>query len=371
MRTLIVALCVFSMAGVGLAETYSVPDQYATIQAAIDVAEAGDVVSVGPGTYTDCVHEIGDQYGVIYHCVVMKSGVSLISEAGPETTIIDAQSLGRVILADSCDSGTRIEGFTIRGGLLSMRDGAGISCAYSEIEFVNDIITNNVGCRGGGVSISGGANHFSDCVFAGNQADYYGGGLYCAGSNSVFEDCRFSENIAHVGGGGVACVDSGGDPTFTRCLIDHNTCSSGGGGIWASNTQAVFNNCTVSDNEAERGASFYITCLGYVSFYCSILAYGIGPAVCCVCDSGSSFQCCDIFGHTFGDEMCGIDAGGNFSLDPEFSDRASGGYRLSATSPCQSGNHPTGCVDELIGAFPADQTPVEHCSWGSLKAMFR
>ncbi len=365
MKTASFFFCLLVLAAGVSAETIRVPDQYETIQAAIDAAEAGDEVLVAAGTYNDCTHE----KEMVLHCVIMKSGVSLIG-SGSSSTIIDAQGLGRVMLADSCAAGTRIEGITVTGGSTSNpRYGAGLHCYYSEIEFQDVTMTENVTSgNGGGASVVRGANIFTDCVFSNNQANaYYGGGIYCISSNSEFISCHFTRNNARSGGG-IVCDFSSGHPVFRYCLIDHNSASNGGG-IWTSNsTRARFEFCTITENSGTSGSSFH-SLTSWPSLYCCILAFGEGPAI--HCPEGVEFECCDVYGHTGGDEIQGTDLGGCFSLDPEFIDRYSGNYYLQPSSPCQPSNHPGGCNDVVIGAFPPDNTPIQKCSWGSIKAAFR
>ncbi len=65
-------------------------------------------------------------------------------------------------------------------------------------------------------------------------------------------------------------------------------------------------------------------------------------------------SCTNIFGNAGGDDLCGVDAEGNFSADPLFCGTEGMEYRLTASSPCAPGNHPDGACDgELIGALAA------------------
>lgn len=80
--------------------TLNVPEDFASIQEAIDIAEAGDVVMVAAGEYRGNV--------------VMKDGVSVIG-AGAESTILDAEKSGNVVtFKNIVDADTRLEGFTIK-----------------------------------------------------------------------------------------------------------------------------------------------------------------------------------------------------------------------------------------------------------------
>ncbi len=107
-----------------------VPQNYSTIQAAINAANAGDLIFVSIGTY----HE---------HLVVNKS-VTLVGE-DRDYTIIDGGGSG-IVVTIAADN-VRIENFTIRN---SGKLGRGISCTRREIDNVN--ITGNT-LSGHGVGI--------------------------------------------------------------------------------------------------------------------------------------------------------------------------------------------------------------------------
>ena len=79
--------------------TIIVPDDYATIQEAINNANEGDTVFVRAGTY--------------YEHVVVNKAISLIGE-DPSSTIIDGNESGTVVFitADNVD----VDGFMIQNG---------------------------------------------------------------------------------------------------------------------------------------------------------------------------------------------------------------------------------------------------------------
>ena len=76
-----------------------------TVQAGIDSSWDGDVVLVAPGTYYENINLRG-------------KGIHLVSEAGPEATILDgSREDSTVVMCESGeDNATIIEGFTITGG---------------------------------------------------------------------------------------------------------------------------------------------------------------------------------------------------------------------------------------------------------------
>src|SRR5262245_41005763 len=80
------------------ADTIKVPQDFATIQEAVDAAVAEDIVSVGKGTYAENV-------------VITTSGITL---KGPKTAIINGRYLGNCITITTTD--VSVEGLTIANG---------------------------------------------------------------------------------------------------------------------------------------------------------------------------------------------------------------------------------------------------------------
>ncbi len=115
--------------------TIVVPDDYSTIQQAIDVANEGDTVFVKESTYPENV--------VINKRVLLKG-------ENPEGTIIEAANEGPTVVVNFTEH-VEISGFTIRNGsgyaMLNGHeiDGGGIillaAANYTRIE--NNLITNN------------------------------------------------------------------------------------------------------------------------------------------------------------------------------------------------------------------------------------
>ncbi len=88
-----------------VADVIRVPDDYATIQGALDAALDGDEIVVGAGRYEEAIDFLG-------------KAMNLHSELGRLVTTIDATGLDASVV--SCASGegqdTILEGFTITGG---------------------------------------------------------------------------------------------------------------------------------------------------------------------------------------------------------------------------------------------------------------
>lgn len=99
---------------------------YLTIQEGVDAAACGDTVLVYPGTYAD-IHECG-WYGT-YANVCLTTGLTLVSSDGPEVTVIDCANLATVGIMSEGYMPLIVEGFTV------MREGttwgAGIAVPHS------------------------------------------------------------------------------------------------------------------------------------------------------------------------------------------------------------------------------------------------
>jgi uncharacterized repeat protein (TIGR01451 family) len=178
------------------AATIRVPADQPSIQDAIDAAGPGDTVLIAPGTYAENL--------------IVAKGDLVLKGAGAETTIVDGQAAGRVLLIEG-QSGVAVEGLTLRNGLGSGYDfdGGGILVQDSgDIAIRRCRILGNrvVGANadGGGISIkrSTGAVLVEGSTVSGNRAENWGGGVNLQGANGVrIEGSAIRGNRATVGAG--------------------------------------------------------------------------------------------------------------------------------------------------------------------------
>jgi hypothetical protein len=102
------AALVLVLSVVASARTWYVPSECPTIKAGLDSASGGDTVLVAPGTYmTDEDPETRIRPG---------AGDRLLSQGGPDATVIEMCNTSTGIVLASGAEGVRVEGFTIRFG---------------------------------------------------------------------------------------------------------------------------------------------------------------------------------------------------------------------------------------------------------------
>ena len=206
-----------------LARTLSVDDdgpaEFQSIQAAIDAAVPGDVVSVAAGTYRENIE--------------LQSGVKVIG-AGSGLSIIDGRRQGSVAILRDCDSSTRLQGFTLTGG--EAETGAGVLVVGgAPIITLNHITGNSAVSRdayvystGGGVTLYYSSASAQDNDIDGNDADY-GGGVEIVGGEPVLSHSRITGNTALLGGGVDLYMATGGSPRVHSNIITNNEAESGAG----------------------------------------------------------------------------------------------------------------------------------------------
>ena len=241
---LIATITPFFFASDSSAATLEVPGEYATIQAGIDAASAGDTVLVAVGIYSGAGNRDLDFGGV---------DLVLLSEADPGATI-DCEGLGRGIYFHTGESGAAVvDGFTIKNGFTACcfpdGYGGGIFCGGGTAPTIrNCVFENNYAERdGGGVYCGASGASIANCRFYGNSAAY-GGGVYC-GDSSAIADCRFDGNEGLTGGGGITVAGSG-SPVVERCVIRNNTAKSGGGVNIRNSASPTFDECLIVGNLA-------------------------------------------------------------------------------------------------------------------------
>ena len=370
----------------GTAATILVPDHRSTIQAGIDAARSGDVVSVRPGTYKEQLNLQGK-------AIVLRG-------AGARKTVIDGSDLGShvrgavVQFVQGEGVGTVLDGFTITGRKhRGLYESGGIQCSGSSPTIISCVVTENEGngihcfdaaspvithCRisdnfGSGVYCYGDSDPvLTSCTISGNDA-YFGGGIYCNNSDPVITSCTISDNSAHtLYGGGVSCNNS--SPTLSNCTISGNRSAWPGGGIYCSLSDPILTNCLISGNDSESaGGGLYFSYSSPELTNCLVTENSterVGGGVCAESNSSPRFTYCTIADNTASEAggiystqttalygsivwgnhpadsyqqnlstaFCNIEGGvpgqGNIEADPQFASYRDYDYLLEAGSPC-------------------------------------
>jgi len=207
------------------ADTLRVPSGYTTIQAGIDAASDGDTVLVSDGTFVGAGNRDLDFRG---------KAILILSENGPDVTIIDCQRRGRGFYVHSGEDSTSVvKGFTITNGWA--RNGGAIYCLNSSPTITQNVFSDNLaygicGKGGGGIRCEGDSSPtITYNTFSRNKTYGLGGGIHAYGSSVTISYNQFSGNAADDGGGGICCESPG---TIDHNMFANNMGFRGGGGIY-------------------------------------------------------------------------------------------------------------------------------------------
>jgi predicted outer membrane repeat protein len=404
---------------------------FATIQAAIDAAQAGDVIELGDGTFTGDGNrdlDFGGK-GLVLRSASGVAGACVIDCGGSAS---DPHRAFYFHTGEPADA--RVADLTITGGFADT--GGAVAIFYkASPAFDHCVFTVNQALTGGAVFLRGSSTStFTDCILLQNTAsgnEPSGGGLHCDGSSALFDRCRFESNVASgfgATGGGVACVGSSarftdceftgnaatevtdycaggglhtqdGGPQLVNCLFRNNsaglnggaicciddaleleTCTlvgnrgGLGGGISCCGTSAMtLTRCTLRDNATTNGgATIALGCYAHAEIELSILASGSGgPAVECAAVSTATLHCCVIHGHAEGDWTgciaSQLGVDGNLESDPLF---CTDSLAVAVQSPCHPDSNACG---EQIGAggIGCSTGVLTMPTWGRIKARYR
>ena len=219
-------------------QTLRVPEDHATIQAAIDSAEDEDVIVVAPGTYHEAINFAG-------------KAIILQSAGGPAVTTIDASGLGATAVAfDTYETHrTVLDGFTITGARGAIA--GGIMCDQSSPTIRNCVIRGNDGLYAGGIYIRHDSHpHIHTCTITESTSEY-GAPIRCRdGSDPLLFGCLITENGETFRTGAIDAFD-GSSPLIIKCRMTANLGTS----IveFSDAPHAAIIDCTIADHVEARG----------------------------------------------------------------------------------------------------------------------
>jgi hypothetical protein len=218
------------------AATINVPDDYPTIQEAIDASSAGDTIIIADGFVADDSSQNSTllDNGSKARLVITK-GITLRSVSG--TLDNPVYICGRKHSTAEDTVVTNHGPNSVRA--LYLKTPAGEKAHFKGIAFIN-------GCTGSGSS----------------TGDTKGAGVWCDGceESPVFEDCVVSNNVAYTGGGIWADIVGGGLAYLTNCLITANAVTYRAGGTYKCScyrTTISYNKVTGSSAWSSPAAAWY------------------------------------------------------------------------------------------------------------------
>jgi predicted outer membrane repeat protein len=212
--------------------TLRIPEEYPTIQVAIESASDGDEILIGPGTYRS-------KNNIHYVINPMGKKLWIHSSDGPEVTIIDGESARTVLECTSNETNlTIIEGLTLTDGF-STYAGGGVYCNGSPL--------------------------IKDCVIEGNSAEY-GAGIYCRNTLGLeIINCQIKDNSASINGGGI--YTRWGIVNLTNCVLENNNAGVGGGLYSDYLATTNVTNCLLFNNTANDSGGGFYNSYAYLTFY--------------------------------------------------------------------------------------------------------
>ena len=244
-----------------------VPNDYATIQRAIDSASINDTIIVMPGTYNANI--IWDNKNLL-----------IKSYSGRDHTIIDGQNLNNVFKISNVDSTSLLEGFTVRNGDATpngtpsypLNSGGGINLTgvTSYIKLRNLVVEQCNGANdGSGIYLRTPAKAVLENVIVQNNLN---GGISISanGAHAILRDVLISDNANKPGifiydsgieiynseisdndFGGISYTGVGYIPnTFEDVLFLNNgsSISNGGANLHIQGANTNITNCTFYNN---------------------------------------------------------------------------------------------------------------------------
>ena len=343
------------------ARILNVPEDFETIQRAIDAREADDTILVHPGEYNERLDVRGGN--LVLGSLTMITG----DPAYIDSTIIDAQGEGPVVnlgypLRMESRSIATLRGLTLRNG--SSRElGGGIMIGGFLLVHLSDLlITNNSGGQAGGIL---GFSFFELTMERVTIHDNAPCGMIIHAWDITIQDCEISANRR-----GGAALASAFMHLERVALIDNINGTGLHIGEMGDNRTALIQNVTISGTQG--GAGLRLAGDDEESYSVDValtnsIIQGNANGEIALAGMGRngttsiSIAYCDIAG---GEEEIDLEGNssvdwlaGNIDADPLFVDPDNGDYHLTEDSPCIDSGDPESDPDADgtrtdMGAFP-------------------
>jgi hypothetical protein len=305
---------------------------FPTLLDAIDLAESGDTIRVGPGEHRGPFR-------------IETKNLALLSMEGPQATVLrGSPDVGTgwdpvVHFFFEARTGSVIEGFTIQHGE------SGVRCSGASPIIRANIIQENTGPLGSGIS----------CLFG--SAPLIENNLVWR-NRTVFGCCFPSRGAGIYADDTSPAQISGNIVAFNRCV---GQCAGGGISAFAGRIEAntVFGNRADGPGGGVELTGSDVELVGNIVAANSSGEYADGVMIL----RDPVLECNDVWGNADEDYWGGDPGEGDFSADPRFCGIPSSDadpfvtlhaelFNLRSDSPCLPGQHPDGDECGLVGARP-------------------
>ena len=181
------------------------------------------------------------------------NGTLQISGLGANKLTIDGGAGSNRIFSTNLAATVTLTGVTLQGGGsvggVGPQGGAIFANGGTLVLDAVLVQNNNSGISGGGISLSGGANHrILNSTISNNSSASTSGGLEVVSATLFVANTTISGNMANTNGGGVFLNNSAA--TFRNSTITNNTANSLAGGIEVFTSTFNFGNTIIAGNIA-------------------------------------------------------------------------------------------------------------------------
>ena len=218
---------------------------FGDLKSAISIANDGDTIIVGAGSYTGVNNS---------NLIISKSGLTIKAAEGA-TPSISGNSARRIFTLTG--SNILLQGLFFTSGRINSNYGGGVLIASNNVTIKNCTFYNCKALYGGAVCINGNNTLIDDCEFKSNTAYdsklTRGGAIYINGGyeNILVNNSRFGVNgYNRADYGGAIFMSS--PAVFNNTVFNNNIADDNGGAFYVTNTakNSLFENCSFGNNAA-------------------------------------------------------------------------------------------------------------------------